>query len=55
MEQANSNKKKRIWPKILIFAIAEVIVLVGIFAYAYFLKQYNKIQRMNIDVEAVTN
>ena len=55
MEQANSNKKKRIWPKVLIFAIAEVIVLVGIFAYAYFLKQYNKIQRMNIDVEAVTN
>jgi len=50
MEKANSNKKKRIWPKILIFAIAEVIVLVGIFAYAYFLKQYNKIQRIIVNL-----
>ena len=41
--------------RIIIFAIAEVLVLVGIFSYAFIKRQYNKIQRPDIDIEAVKN
>ena len=41
--------------RIIIFAIAEVLVLVGIFSYAFVKRQYNKIQRPDIDIEAVKN
>ena len=41
--------------RILVFAIAEVLVLTGIFSYAFIKRQYNKIQRPDIDIEAVKN
>ena len=41
--------------RILAFAIAEVLVLTGIFSYAFIKRQYNKIQRPDIDIEAVKN
>ena len=41
--------------RLIIFAILEVFVLAGIFAYAYVLKQYNKIQRPEFEVSKVEN
>ena len=41
--------------RLIVFAILEVFVLAGIFAYAYVLKQYNKIQRPEFEVSKVEN
>ena len=41
--------------RIIAFAIAEVLVLTGIFSYAYVARQYNKIQRPEVNIEAVIN
>lgn len=52
------EKKSKFPPilvKILVFAIAEVFALGLIFVYAYGLKQYNKIQRPDVNVENVKN
>ena len=55
-EKKKSRKKKK--SKIAFFItmlIAEMLVLGVIFAYAYALKQYSKIQRPEYDVEEVAN
>ncbi|WP_314163847.1 LCP family protein [Lachnoanaerobaculum gingivalis] len=55
-EKKKSRKKKK--SKIAFFItmlIAEMLVLGVIFAYAYVLKQYSKIQRPDYDVEEVAN
>ena len=55
-EKKKSRKKKK--SKIaffIIMLIAEMLVLGVIFAYAYVLKQYSKIQRPDYDVEEVAN
>ena len=55
-EKKKSRKKKK--SKVAFFItmlIAEVLVLGVIFAYAYALKQYSKIQRPEYDVEEVAN
>ena len=55
-EKKKSRKKKK--SKVAFFItmlIAEMLVLGVIFAYAYVLKQYSKIQRPDYDVEEVAN
>ena len=55
-EKKKSRKKKK--SKVAFFItmlIAEMLVLGVIFAYAYALKQYSKIQRPEYDVEEVAN
>ena len=55
-EKNNSRKKKKSKVAIIItMLIAEMLVLGVIFAYAYALKQYSKIQRPEYDVEEVAN
>ena len=57
-EDNQKPKKKRIKSKVAFFftmLIAEVFVLGVIFAYAYALKQYSKIQRPDYNVEQVLN
>ena len=51
---AQKEKMKKL-RRIIIFAIAEVITLIGIFIYAYALRQYGKIQRPDIDEDEVKN
>lgn len=41
--------------RLLILSVMEVFVLAGIFAYAYVLKQYNKIQRPDFQAKNVEN
>lgn len=51
----NSSLTKIRIRRLIVFAILEVFVLAGIFAYAYVLKQYNKIQRPDFEVSKVEN
>ena len=51
---ADSTRRGRI-KRFVILGIAEVIALVAIFAYAYVLKQYSRIQRPEVDIEQVRN
>ena len=53
-EKSGSARSAKI-RRFVILAVAEVIVLVGIFAYAYVLKQYNKIQRLDFNEASVKN
>ncbi|AYA98640.1 LCP family glycopolymer transferase [Lachnoanaerobaculum umeaense] len=58
MSEENKKSRRKKKSKILFFFtmfIAEVLVLGVIFAYAYVLKQYSKIQRPDYDVEQVIN
>jgi hypothetical protein len=41
--------------RLIVLAVLEVFVLFGIFAYAYVLKQYNKIQRPEFEAKNVEN
>lgn len=50
-----AQKKKTKIRRIIVFAIAEVIVLSMIFMYAYALNQYSKIQRPVVDKQEVKN
>ncbi len=55
-DSKNSTKRSAgLMRRILAFVIAEVLVLTGIFSYAFIKRQYNKIQRPDIDIEAVKN
>ena len=51
----NSSLTKIRIRRLIVFAILEVFVLAGIFAYAYVLKQYNKIQRPDFEASKVEN
>lgn len=58
MSEENKKSRKKKKSKVLFFftmLIAEALVLGVIFAYAYVLKQYSKIQRPEYDVEQVIN
>lgn len=49
------RKPMATWKKWLIFAVAEILTLSLIFSYAYVLRQYNKIQRLEFNEEEVKN
>ena len=54
-DKKNTGRFSSLTRRIIAFAIAEVLVLTGIFSYAFIKRQYNKIQRPDIDIDAVTN
>lgn len=54
-KRARKTKKGSKLRRIIIMSVLEVFVLCGIFSYAYVLKQYNKIQRPDFEVEEVKN
>ena len=58
MSEENKKSRKKKKSKVIFFItmlIAEIFVLGVIFAYAYALKQYSKIQRPEYDIEEVVN
>lgn len=58
MSEENKKSRKKKKSKVIFFItmlIAEIFVLGVIFAYAYALKQYSKIQRPDYDIEQVVN
>ncbi len=55
LHQERELKKRRKTRRIIIFAIAEVLVLALIFGYSYFLRRWNQIQRPAFDEEVIKN
>lgn len=54
-KKETEKKKKLKIRKIIAAAILEVFTLIAIFAYGYFLRNWNLIQRPDINIEAVEN
>lgn len=49
------NGRNVLFRRIVIFAILEVFAVVGLFIFTYATKQYNKIQRPNVDEQVIAN
>ena len=54
-KRENEKKKKSRIRRIIAAAVVEILTLIAIFAYGYFLRSWNLIQRPEINAEAIEN